>query len=246
MKGVRLYAFVGFLLMASQVQAQTDRFLDKTVLQNGTVIWGITELEEGQVKIFLTENDSVLIPDFMVKSIKTGKFNPSLYAERVEGFYYELSTGFLIGKAHHSADNEGTLSLSAAGGYKFNRLLGVGLGAGVDFYLDQRHIPLFIDIQGDWLDSRLTPFHQLNLGWSYAADRTGSDQVERVKGGAYLRPSLGVRWHFPRHSWHLKVSYVLQQATRYFEPIDLWDGGNMQTTEERTMQRLAVAVGISF
>lgn len=234
------------ILFAQYSHGQADRYVDKTVLHNGSVIWGITELEAGQVKILLTAKDSVMVPDYMVKSIKTGKFNPALYSERFEGFYYEFSTGALIGKSHHSSENEGTFTMSFAGGYKFNRLLGLGLGVGLDYYVDQRHVPLFLDIQGDWLEGRVTPFHQLNIGWSLASNRDEITPVEETEGGFYLRPTLGVRWHFPNHSWQLKVSYVRQEATRSFEPIDFRNGSSLETVEDRTMQRIAIAVGVSF
>ncbi len=243
----KLICFVISCMLFTQLShAQTDRYVDKTVLHNGSVIWGITELEAGQVKILLSAKDSVTVPDHMVKSIKTGKFNPALYSQRIEGFYYEFAAGVLIGKSHHSSENEGTFTTSFAGGYKFNRLLGVGLGVGLNYYTDQRHVPLFLDIQGDWLEGRVTPFHQLNIGWSLAADRDDIIQVAETKGGGYLRPSLGVRWHFPNHSWQLKVSYVRQEATRHFEPIDFRNGSSLETVEDRTMQRVAVAVGITF
>ncbi|GJM29758.1 MAG: hypothetical protein DHS20C17_23930 [Cyclobacteriaceae bacterium] len=243
---ISVWTLVLSMLLFQVSSAQTDRFVDKIVLQNGSIIWGLTEMEQGQVRIFLTEEDSLLIPEKMVKLIKTGKFNPKLYLDRREGPYYELSTGVLVGKGHHSFENEASFSASFTGGYRFKRMLGIGLGVGVNYYTDQRHVPLYLDLQGDWLEGRITPFHQLNVGWSFASDRDHVVQVDQLDGGFYLSPSVGVRWHLATYSWHFKVSYVRQEATRHFEPVDLGNGSSLTSVEERTLQRVGISVGVSF
>lgn len=226
--------------------AQTDRHVDKVVLNNGSVIWGISELEEGHIKIFLSSQDSLRVPDFMVKSIKTGKFNPELYMERMEGVYYEVSTGALIGKSYYFSENEGSFTASFTGGYKFKRMLGVGLGVGLNYYPEQRHIPVYVDFQGDWFKARVSPFYQLDAGWSFASDRYETNNLERIEGGFFIRPSIGIRWHLATYSWHLKVSYVHQQSTRLFTPIELGNGTTVRSSEDRTLQRAGITLGVSF
>jgi hypothetical protein len=226
--------------------AQTDRRVDKVVLYNGSVIWGISELENGHIKVFLSQQDSLQIPEFMVKSIKTGKFNRELYMDRMKGVYYEVSTGALIGKSYRFSENEPSFTASFTGGYKFTRMLGVGIGVGLNYYPEQRHVPLFVDIQGDWFKGRVSPFYQFDAGWSFASDLYDTNNLERIQGGLFLRPSLGIRAHLATYSWHLKVSYVHQQSTRDFIPIELGNGTMLTSSEDRILQRAGITVGVSF
>ncbi len=225
---------------------QTDRFLDKIVLNNGSVIWGVTEFQQENVIIFLSEKDSLTVPVSMIMSLKTQKLNPELYLERSQGPYYQVSVGVLLGKSHNNSENRGSFAASFTSGYRFTHLLGVGLGVGLNYYPAQTHVPVYLDIQGDLLRGRVTPFYQLSAGWSWAGDRESTFQIEQVKGGFYLRPSLGIRWHFAKHTWHFQFSYVRQNSTTQFEPQDIGNGNIITNVEDRTFQRVGISTGISF
>lgn len=236
----------GLLLATLQVSAQTDRFVDKVVLTNGSIIWGLGELEGQQMKIFLDSQDSITVPVEYVKTLKTGKLNPDLYMERVLGPYCQVSVGVLLGKSYQYTDNEASFSASFTSGYKFKRSLGIGIGVGLNYYIQQRHIPVYLDLQGDIVPGRITPFYQLNAGWSWGSDRTSAAEIDKVKGGFYLKPSVGLKWHFARHSWFLLFSYVHQQATTYYQPIDNWNGSSVTNVEGRQLQRFGISTGLSF
>lgn len=240
----------GLLLCVSwlglSLLGQSDRYLDKLVLTNGSIIWGITEIQENQIKIFLDQERSIVVPDSSIKSLKTGKLNPELYLKRTPGVYYQISTGVLIGKQHEDFQNIGSFSAQFITGYKFRHYIGAGLGAGVNYYSDERHIPLIVDVQGDLLQSRVTPFYEISTGWSWAEDRRNSTAIDRLEGGFFWRPSVGVRWHFAKYSWQLQFSYVRQHSTTYYEPVDFGNGNVVTNEEDRIMQRFGISVGVGF
>jgi hypothetical protein len=182
----------------------------------------------------------------MIKSIKTQKLNPELYLERSQGVYYQVSMGVLLGKSHNNSETRGSFSSSFTSGYRFNPMLGIGLGVGLNYYPDQIQVPVYLDVHGDLSKGRLTPFYQLSVGWSWADERGNITHIEKVEGGFYLRPSLGVRWHFAKHSWHLQLSYVRQNSTTHFEPLDFGNGNVITNVEDRTLQRVGISIGISF
>ena len=235
-----------WIAAVSGIQGQSDQYLDKVVLKNGSVIWGIVETVDGNVKVYIDRDQTILVPDSLIKSLKTGKLNPTLYQERTLGIYYQISTGLLLGREYDGGTNEGQFFADFTTGYKFKRLLGVGLGAGLSYYPDQRHIPLHIDIQGDLLSSRVTPFYQVSTGFSWADERDSNPAIDRIEGGWYFRPSLGLKWHFAKHSWLFQVSYLRQESTTYYEPFDLGNGRRITNVEDRTFQRLGLSLGISF
>jgi len=237
---------IGLLAIQLTAFGQTDRYLDKVVLINGSVIWGVTELQEGTIKVFLNLKDSLSIPVSMIKSLKTQKLNPELYLNRSQGPYYQVTGGVLLGKGHQYLENTGSFAASFTSGYKISPLFGLGLGVGLNYYPEQIHAPVYLDVQGDLLKGRLTPIYQFSAGWSWADERENISQIGEVQGGFYFRPSLSIRWHFAKNSWHLQLSYVLQNSTIRFEPVDYGNGNVITNVEDRTFQRVGISTGISF
>ena len=237
-------SLIGFV--STEAYAQETRYLDKVTLNNRSVIWGVAEFSEGSVTVFFTDEDSVSFPLAMVKAVETDRFNPNLYLDRTTGTYYQLTLAMMLGKGHHDSENIGSFSSSVISGYKFMRALGVGIGVGLNYYEDQRHLPLYLDIQGDLLDTRVTPYYQLSMGWSWADGRNTVSQDAKVEGGLYLSPSIGIRWHLAKYSWHLKLSYVRQESTTRFEPIDFGNGNMLTNVENRTLQRVGLGLGVTF
>jgi hypothetical protein len=234
------------LLGSNLVSAQVDKYVDKIKLQNGSTIWGISEVRQDQVVVHVTEEDSLIIPAAHIKSFKRDKLNPELYQDRVKALYYQVSAGVLVGSSHQYSGNEASFTSSFVSGYKLKPQLGLGLGVGVDFYPGQRHIPIFIDLQGDMLAGRITPFYQFNAGYSWAEERDAPVELESLSGGFYLKPSVGVRWHFARYSWFLRFSYIRQESTSRYEPIDFGNGNILTNVEDRVLQRAGISLGVSF
>ena len=245
-KNYWLLATLGWLFAIVPLEAQIDKYIDKVELTNGSIIWGLSEIDSDLVKIYLTNGDSIAVPVEHIKSLKTGKINPEWYSSRIFGVYYQISAGVLIGKSSQYSVNTASFSTSFVSGYKFNQWWGIGLGMGLDYYPDQRHIPLFLEVQGNLLEGRITPFYGLNAGWSWAEDRNSTAQLDRIEGGFYLKPSLGIRWHSARYSWHLQVSYVRQQSTAYYEPVDFGNGNVVTNVEDRVLQRIGISTGVTF
>ena len=94
------------------------------------VLYGVAEQNEEGLTMFLTDQDSISVPISMIKSIKTDQLNPGLYLERLEGTYYQVSVGVMLGKTHQYSENSGNFFTSFTSGYKFKPYLGIGLGLG--------------------------------------------------------------------------------------------------------------------
>ena len=245
--GIRFY-WTGLLwsCLFLPLIGQSDQYLDRVALTNGSVLWGIVEIDEGGVKVYMDDDNLIFVQDSLIKSLKYQKLNPELYLQRANGVYYQVSTGVLLGKQYRYAETGTSLAAWFTSGYKFKRMFGLGLGVGLNYFPQQRHVPLYLDIQGDILPGRVTPFYQLNTGWSWADERDTFANIDKVEGGFFLRPAVGVRWHYPKHSWHLQVSYVRQNATTFYEPVDFGNGSMQTNVEDRVFQRLGLSIGLSF
>lgn len=228
-------------------QAQVEKYMDRLELQNGSVLWGITEIQGDQVVMYLSPSDTISLPKSMIRSLKTQKLNPAFYMVKTPGPFYQVSWGTLIGKSHSQSINQATFSISALGGYKFNSRWSAGLGAGSYYYPQMGILPMFGEVQGDLAESRLTPIYFFRGGWSWAFQRKDNGfAIDDMQGGMFLEPGVGLKWHRAGYALQLKVSYVRQNSKTFFEPLDFGNGTIITNVEKRTFERINLSMGVSF
>lgn len=238
---------VWLLTFSINCLGQVEKYLDKVVLNNGSVIWGIAEMTADEVLVHLDSHQTLSVPLAEVASLQTQKLNPRYYQKSEPGFYYQLVWGITLGKSHVDFPNETSFNISATAGYRFISYFGLGLGVGLYYYPQMRHLPIFLDVQGDLLKTRLTPIYSLRTGWSKAYPRDDlSDQVDETKGGYYLEPGLGLKWQAANHAWQVKVSYLQQHSETIFSPIDFGNGNRLINKETRKFERTTITLGITF
>jgi len=130
-------------------------------------------------------------------------------------------------------------------GYQFNRLLGIGLGIGLDSYsfIDGENLyPIFLEGRGYLTKSKVAPYYSLSAGYGFLF---GLDDgtVTETEGGAMGRAAIGVRLGANSGSNVLiDAGYQLQEA--YFRRVS----DNTGETEETTVlyNRIAIRVGLIF
>ncbi len=236
-----------WLLASSTTEAQVDKYLDKVMLKNGSVLWGITELREYGVLIHLNESDSLTLSLDEIEAIKRDKLNPVFYQPEFNTWFYQINWGVTVGKRNDFSTNQVNFNASAVMGKRFNSRLGLGLGSGLYYYLETRHIPIFVELQGDLLKRRFTPAYFVRAGWSLADERRDlEDFVDWTRGGFYLEPGLGLRIYGLKHSIHLRVSYLSQGSKTKFSEVDFGNGSSSQTTQKRRFERTTFTLGVTF
>ena len=108
------------------------------------------------------------------------------------------------------------------GGYLFNPHVYVGFGVGFDIWPGGKTLPLFIDTRFNILEDNITPYFQIDLGYSLGWTTTptlvddgyyGADNDSDWKGGVMFNPAFGLRMCEYQH-FHLSLSigYKLQFA----------------------------------
>ena len=236
-----------WLLASYTAEAQVDKYLDKVMLKNGSVLWGIAELKEQGVLIHLNGSDSVTLSLDEIEAIKRDKLNPQFYQPEFNTWFYQVNWGIIVGTRTEFSTNEVNFNASAVVGKRFNSKLGLGLGSGLYYYLETRHIPIFAELQGDFIKHRFTPVYFLRTGWSLADERRDiEDFVEWTSGGFYLEPGLGLRIYGLKHDIHLRVSYLSQSSRTKYSPIDFGNGSSTQTTQKRRFERTTFTLGVTF
>jgi len=177
-----------------------------------------------------------------VKSLsKEGYYSHYVFKEK--GIYYSMSAGLITGNkgVRNTEINGYTLSFSS--GYRFSRLLSIGIGSSVDQFAHQsgeRMHPIFLDFRSYILPNNATLVANLQTGYSLAY-KNENRGITSAKGGFMFYPSLGMSFGGSATKYSIDLGYKFQQATWSYE--NQWDTRN--STEFRLgYQRLVLRFGI--
>jgi hypothetical protein len=193
------------LSVAPFVYAQ-DHQEDVVYLKDGSVIHGnIVErvpnksikIKTGSGNIFVYKIDQ--IKKITKKEIKKG--NPSSYS----GYQGIVNIGYAIGVGDLGTDR---LIFHFINGYRMNNYFYMGFGTGVHYYTDadEALIPIFGDFRAYFLDNDISPYINLNIGYSFNASNGFSGT------GLLLNPSVGTSFNVSTNTaLNISIGYELQK-----------------------------------
>lgn len=226
---VRLLWFLFLLLgIASTLEAQ-NRVYEEDVLylKNGSVLRGeIIEYEvKDYVKIRLREGTVFSYKTSEIEKItrEASKFTqlklryrpgltPIRYMEEKK-FYPHISYAFTFNETGDRILTNFSTHLRTL--YNFDRRFQAGLGTGFDFYEGGLVIPAFVEIQGDILKTRATPFYLLQGGYGFGTGGTRDHIV--FDGGLMAHAALGLHWYTAnRRSYYVSLGFKIQNTYQEF------------------------------
>lgn len=244
-------------LHAQQPPISPDSIVDVVRLRDGSRLVGKIERWEFDrgISIRLVTGAWVSVPKREIRSVeqqttlgqqlaapaRRGPISrePKPYAFKEEGFYQAI-TGFINPAA------TGGLGHNYIAGYRFNRLLGVGIGTGIethDILSTRMLIPLFAEVRGFVLPKKISPYYAFKLGYAFALN-DGSFGLERARGGISIGPEVGVRFGARRVNFFLGAEFKYQRASWTYTDWG-WDGQGT-FTEDMRYRRLNLRAGIVF
>lgn len=257
-----------FLGICSTLTGQT-RFYEEDVLylKNGSVLRGeIIKHEVGDyVKIRLHEGVVFSYKTTEIDQIKreAAKFTrislryhsgfiPVRFQEK--GMIY---TQITYGLAFNETDDQLLTNFTSQirSLYHVNRFLNVGVGSGLDFYEGGLIIPIFAEIQGDFLEKRITPYYALQGGYGIGA--IGTQYHTIFEGGLMGHAAIGVHWYTGnKRSYFLSLGYKTQRTYQEFRkpPPDFIFGGGFGNPTvdpplvigERGYRKIVIQFGYTF
>lgn len=237
-------------------QADTSKVIDIVWLKDGSRLTGIImkwDLERGMDFRLLTGAEIMIPKKDIHKVIQDVQLTnelsllnqrisstrmPRPYAFKEVG-WYQNSSGFL------NISIYGGAGISHAMGYRFNRLIGVGLGLGIetnDFTTTRNIIPVYAEARGFFSPKRISPYYALKIGYGIAlADKSRGTTI--AKGGLHFSPELGIRFGAGDVSYFLGLEYKIQNATF---TTDGFDFGGVKFTDKISYRRLEIRTGLLF
>ena len=225
-------------------------------LQNGDILRGQIQeiLGEGQFVVFRTWSGVVFdLRKTQIRRITqrckdvkiVRKAPPLAYSFNKKGWYHHTRAGMLVGQSYAGENKQGLL-FQHSSGKMFNRMFGIGLGAGMESFNpgsnDAVTYPIFAELQGFLLPRKITPFYNLAGGWAFSGRSINNGRwglEDRWKGGWMAQAGVGYRIgnHFT-----VQVGVRLQHKRR--EWTSIW-GPESGSGEDRILhKRLILAVGL--
>jgi len=198
------------------------------------------KLATGAVMIIPRNEIDKVYQDVMLNSTYLSNFpvvhESHPYAFNEHGLYQSFSL-FL------NFSDPGGAGLQYTIGHRFNRMLGVGGGIGIetnDFFNERSQVPLFVEARGFFLPEKITPYYAVKLGYGFAI-KHNTIEVLDSKGGLYFSPEIGVRFGSRKVNYYLGMEYKILQA-KYVNAYG-WEG---TTTDKITYRRLEMRTGLIF
>lgn len=245
------------LLISSQLMGQSnDKFVrtDVVYLKNGSIFRGqIAAYDQQELRLRLDENQVVVFDAKNIKKIiqianeseKTEKEieQKKSYAFKEHGVYFHSSLGYIGGNNLWGTYID-AFNVHTQVGYQFNRLIGAGIGAGVDFYNIGLGsiIPIYGTARGYLKKSNVSPFYQLAAGFGIPI-KNENNAFTDSKGGYYLAPELGFRFGASDEAnMTLGIGLTWQKATY----ITTFGDTVTRNEDNYTFRRFNLKIGVLF
>lgn len=251
---ISLFLFCLSMNGFSQVEANDQKIVDIVWLKDGSKLTGTIlkwELVRGMEFQLLT-GAIIIIPKSDINRVmqdtpyvsydRRGREpyfrEPKVYAFKEDGWYHNTS-GFI------NVSFMGGAGIHHAMGFRFNRMLGLGLGTGIethDFNRVRNIVPVYAEARGFFFPKKISPYYAVKLGYGFALTDQLSGTTE-AKGGIHFSPELGVRFGAGDVSYYLGLEYKIQNAT--FTSSDIFFGGGI-FTEKVSYRRMELRTGLLF
>jgi len=215
-------------------------------LRDGSVLRG--EIVKNSVDKMLTvrildsTDISVKYVDLVLVKSKGFKYRSGFPNNR-RGYFNQSFIGLTLQRSGGDDPITGLPSFHSVNGYLFSRFLKVGIGVAYDGYPDINTVPIYANIAGDILESKITPIYSFGIGYGIAGTRNDEfRQIQEASGGLFYTIGTGILINGISSSFIIGLDYKHQAVDLEFS--DWWWGGTL--TEKRKFRNLAVKIGFQF
>lgn len=213
-------------------------YQDVIYLKNGEVLSGIIVEQIPGVSMKIETAEHKIFNIKMNEIERTTKEKVMLSAKQQKvlksGFEGNGALGYNKGSGDYGLDR---LLINLSVGYRFYPVFFLGAGLGVRQYPDLKAtlVPVYIDIRGELMDSKVSPFVSAQVGTSLNATNGLKDV------GLLIAPNLGITFRLPEGAQvYLSLGYEFQQMDFY-----IIYGGYANVTRENN-GAISFRVGFTF
>lgn len=199
------------------------------------------QLSTGQIVTFYSKD----VKNVVMEEVKHSK----MYAFEERGFYNVSYFGVSFGKTRLPYNTQSShlgVAFENITGFQLNRLLGIGLGLGIDNYYatdnDANVVSIFGEARGYLSRQNMSPYYSLSAGFGVPLVNTKDNlNLTDQRGGFMLHPAIGLR--FGASS---KINFFADIGTK-FQHISFHQNNNWSENHYKiTYQRWILRGGIMF
>ncbi len=225
---------------------QTQKYNDKVYLKNETRLVGkvVYYLPNDTLKLELKNGQIVILPDNAVRKLVMGDGEEKAekpYAFKEKGIYNASYFGLSFGKTEFDQAVQGAF-FSTTTGYQFNRLIGVGLGVGIDNQYISRGsaniLTTFMEVRG-YMSAKPRSFYYSCAGGVgfLLMDKTDRDRLYTGhRGDLMLHPAIGLRFGANSdYNFFVDIGAKFQRV--HFNQINNWTENRYTVTYQRWVLR---------
>jgi hypothetical protein len=263
--------FLSLALFSNHVIAQSN-YEDVLYLKNGSIIHGmiIEQIPNESIKIKSGENIFVYRMDEVLKmtkeEVKTSenKKPVSIKSDRKKKGYI-ISLEWLISKGYiHSENyyntyihdytdetyfdginNSPSIGFQTVNAYQFNPRYAMGIGTGIHLYSSLFLVPVFLDLHTNFLDKKVTPYADVELGGSFAVHNFARWHSAREdKGGFMGSCALGLKiFVTSERAINFSIGFHYQELSLKRRYID---NSNDYSYSTKPTNRIVLRTGFTF
>ncbi len=240
----KISIIAAMLLFSICAIAQTN-YEDVVYLKNGSIIHGmIIETVPNQTIKIQTKDRNVFVYKMdeiekITKEPMQTTSPPELRNEipNIKQSGYTNITELDFGLGVSSDTNSYSYGIQTVNGYLINQYFSMGIGLGIEKY-NALFLPIFVDFRGNLLNSLITPFFDVSLGYSFGINNSSGlytsftnnafwmsyykNTITQVnKGGLLVNLSIGMKFFVSsKYALNFSVGYRYQENSLAVSYID--------------------------
>lgn len=222
------FLIIILIFVSVNIGISQNNYQDVVYLKNGSIIRGIIieQIPNQSLKIETKDRNVFVFKFDEIEKLTKEKIADDYYEknqiEKSEtGYLGLIETGYGIGVGDLSNFSNRT-NLYFINGYKIHPIISLGLGTGINYYVNERAIsnsltvPLFLDLRINFLPkSNFTPYLVTDIGLNFATNPEFEDN------GLFLNTGLGISFHLNKdNNLNLSLTYNAQNEN----PYTIWIG----------------------
>ena len=219
-------------------------------LKRGIVVRGaIISMRPGEYYSILSPGgDTIHVPDRLILNVSypnepTKITSRRPYQFKENGFYSATGLGVMFNTVSGNNRSSVGYELSTVFGYQKNRLLGFGIGSGIDFYQPggrEMVVPIFAEVRGYLLPRNVSLYYSVRGGYGIAVKGRNID-VWGSENGWMFNPALG--W---RLGGRQGMNFTLDLGLKFQKASFDYRWGSERSTLDLVYRRLDMRIGFLF
>ncbi len=243
---------LSIVLLSVTTVAYSQSDVAKIRLKNGNKIEGevIEMVSDDYIKLRIIQGEEITIPFDQIYKFKNNSYSYQSFADQRNGYFNYTSIGFTFISTGGNGGWEGLdWNLHTLNGYRINSNYKIGIGVGIDRYLEISAAPVYLGTRVDIGKKHVVPTLFANVGYSPLWVKNSNEEwsnIVNIRGGAYWELGAGLTFRNIHSNFSLNLAYKHQSSEIEYANIGWWDSQGFDTIEKHQFRNITFTFGMTF